>query len=71
MRAMFGGPNKLIALTESGKPARTPTRIRGYATWWSWFCELVRAAYIRNQPVAFLRSGCIPTPDIITKDKLA
>lgn len=66
MRAM--APNKLIALTES-ESLVNPDQERGYATWWSWFCAW-QGSYIRNQPVAFLRS-LYTDADIITKDKLA
>ncbi|TDN40622.1 hypothetical protein A8B98_13285 [Hymenobacter sp. UV11] len=66
MRAM--APNKLIALTESESLAN-PDQIRGYATWWSWFCAW-QGSYIRSQPVGFLTS-LYNDRDIITKDKLA
>ncbi|MFD1469604.1 glycosyl hydrolase [Hymenobacter caeli] len=66
MRAM--APNKLIALTET-ESLVNPDQERGYATWWSWFCAW-QGSYIRNQPVAFLRS-LYADADIITKDELA
>ena len=61
-------PRKLVALTESGSLAN-PDQIRGYATWWSWFCAW-QGTYIRTQQVSFLRS-LYDDRDIITKDKLA
>jgi mannan endo-1,4-beta-mannosidase len=61
-------PRKLVALSESGSLAN-PDQIRGYATWWSWFCAW-QGSYIRNQQVGFLRS-LYSDRDIITKDKLA
>ncbi|MDJ0365327.1 glycosyl hydrolase [Hymenobacter sp. H14-R3] len=61
-------PRKLVALSESGSLAN-PDQIRGYATWWSWFCAW-QGTYIRNQQVGFLRS-LYNDRDIITKDKLA
>ena len=61
-------PRKLIALSESGSLAN-PDQIRGYATWWSWFCAW-QGTYIRSQQVGFLRS-LYADRDIITKDKLA
>jgi len=66
MRAM--APNKLVALTES-ESLVNPDQVRGYATWWSWFCAW-QGSYIRSQPVAFLTS-LYSDNDIITKDKLA
>ncbi|WP_223649244.1 glycosyl hydrolase [Hymenobacter psoromatis] len=65
MQAM--APNKLIALTET-ESLVNPDQERGYATWWSWFCAW-QGSYIRNQPVAFLKS-LYTDADIITKDKL-
>lgn len=65
MRAM--APNKLIALTET-ESLVNPDQERGYATWWSWFCAW-QGSYIRNQPVAFLKS-LYTDADIITKDEL-
>lgn len=61
-------PRKLVALSESGSLAN-PDQIRGYATWWSWFCAW-QGSYIRNQQVSFLTS-LYNDRDIITKDKLA
>ena len=61
-------PRKLIALSESGSLAN-PDQIRGYATWWSWFCAW-QGTYIRGQKVSFLRS-LYADRDIITKDELA
>lgn len=61
-------PRKLVALTESGT-LLDPDKVRGYGTWWSWFCAW-QGSYIRNQPVSFLRR-IYSDPDIITRDKLA
>ncbi|GAB3636437.1 hypothetical protein GCM10027422_20270 [Hymenobacter arcticus] len=66
MRAM--APNKLIALTESESLAN-PDQVRGYATWWSWFCGW-QGSYIRQQPVGFLTS-LYNDRDVLTKDELA
>ena len=61
-------PRKLVALSES-ESLVNPDQVRGYATWWSWFCAW-QGSYIRNQPVSFLTS-LYNDRDIITKDKLA
>jgi len=61
-------PRKLVALSES-ESLVNPDQVRGYATWWSWFCAW-QGSYIRQQPVSFLTS-LYNDRDIITKDKLA
>ena len=61
-------PRRLVALSES-QSLVNPDQVRGYATWWSWFCAW-QGSYIRNQPKAFL-TQVYTDPDIITKDKLA
>ena len=67
MQTQFA-PRKLVALTESESLA-SPDQIRGYATWWSWFCGW-QGDYIRTQPTAFLTS-LYNDRDILTKDELA
>ena len=67
MQAQFA-PRKLVALTES-ESLVNPDQVRGYATWWSWFCAW-QGSYIRSQPTAFLNS-LYKDPDILTKDELA
>ncbi len=61
-------PRKLIALSESESLAN-PDQVRGYGTWWSWFCGW-QGSYIRQQPTSFLTS-LYNDRDVITKDKLA
>ncbi len=61
-------PRKLVALSESESLANAD-QIRGYATWWSWFCGW-QGSYIRQQPVSFLTS-LYNDRDILTKDELA
>ncbi|WP_331147884.1 glycosyl hydrolase [Hymenobacter sp.] len=66
MQSLFS-PRKLVALTESGTLA-DPDRIRGYGTWWSWFCGW-QGSYIRNQPLPFLQR-IYNDADVITRDEL-
>ena len=66
MQTQFA-PRKLVALTESGT-LTDPDRVRGYGTWWSWFCGW-QGSYIRTQPTAFLRRVYLDR-DIITRDEL-
>ncbi|MBC8083658.1 MAG: T9SS type A sorting domain-containing protein [Hymenobacter sp.] len=66
MQTLFS-PRKLVALTESGT-LTDPDRIRGYATWWSWFCGW-QGSYIRTQPTPFLQR-IYNDADIITRDEL-
>ena len=61
-------PRKLVALSEA-ESLVNPDQVRGYATWWSWFCAW-QGGYIRNQPVSFLKS-LYNDRDILTQDELA
>ena len=67
MQTQFA-PRKLVALTES-ESLVNPNQVRGYATWWSWFCAW-QGSYIRTQPTSFLTS-LYNDRDILTKDELA
>ena len=60
-------PRKLVALTESGT-LTDPDRVRGYGTWWSWFCGW-QGSYIRTQPTPFLQRVYLDA-DVITRDEL-
>ena len=66
MQTQFA-PRKLVALTESGT-LTDPDRVRGYATWWSWFCGW-QGSYIRTQPTPFLQRVYLDA-DVITRDEL-
>lgn len=65
-QTMFGG-HKLVALTETGNPP-DPDKIRGYATWWSWFASW-SGKFVREQPVSYLKR-LYNDQDILTKDEL-
>lgn len=67
MQTLFGG-RKLATLSETGPPP-DPDKVRGYATWWSWFCSW-QGEFVRNQPVAFL-NRVYNDADVLTKDELA
>ena len=66
MQSQFA-PRKLVALTESGT-LTDPDRVRGYGTWWSWFCGW-QGSYIRTQPTPFLQRVYLDA-DVITRDEL-
>lgn len=66
-QTMFGG-RKLVALTETGNPP-DPDKIRGYATWWSWFASW-SGKFVREQPVSYLKR-LYNDADVLTKDELA
>ena len=61
-------PRKLVALSEA-ESLVNPDQVRGYATWWSWFCAW-QGVLIRSQPVSFLKS-LYNDRDILTQDELA
>ncbi|MEJ7664638.1 MAG: glycosyl hydrolase [Hymenobacter sp.] len=61
-------PRKLVALSEA-ESLVNPDQVRGYATWWSWFCAW-QGVLIRSQSKTFLKS-LYNDRDIITQDELA
>ena len=67
MQALLGG-KKLVALTETGN-LPDPDKVRGYATWWSWFMVWPGNNYIRKQPLDFLKA-VYNDKDVITRDEL-
>ncbi|CAN5596397.1 hypothetical protein BH09BAC4_BH09BAC4_02150 [soil metagenome] len=66
-QAQFTG-KKLVVLTESGN-LPNPDKVRGFATWWSWFCAWTGADYIKKQPIDFLQKVYTDS-DVITRDEL-
>ncbi|WP_461055848.1 glycosyl hydrolase [Spirosoma arcticum] len=58
---------KLVALSETGNPPNM-AKVRGFATWWSWFSTWT-GDYIRNQPVDAL-TALFNDADVITRDEL-
>lgn len=67
MQNLVGG-KKLVALTETGN-LPDPQKVRGYATWWSWFMVWPGNDYIKKQPLDFLKA-VYSDKDIITRDEL-
>jgi len=66
-QALFDG-KKLVALTETGN-LPNPDKIRGFATWWSWFAVWTGTDYIKKQPIDQLKAVYADT-DVITRDEL-
>jgi mannan endo-1,4-beta-mannosidase len=62
------GTRKLVALTETGN-LPDPDKVRGYATWWSWFMVWTGDGYIKKQPLDFL-NAVYNDKDVITRDEL-
>ncbi len=67
MQNLLGG-RKLVALTETGN-LPDPDKVRGYATWWSWFMVWTGNDYIKKQPLDFLKA-VYNDRDVITRDEL-
>ncbi|MBC3783893.1 glycosyl hydrolase [Spirosoma utsteinense] len=66
-QAQFNG-KKLVALTETGN-LPNPDKIRGFATWWSWFAVWTGTDYIKKQPIDLLKAVFMDE-DVITRDEL-
>ncbi|CAG5074647.1 hypothetical protein DYBT9623_05334 [Dyadobacter sp. CECT 9623] len=66
-QGQFNG-KKLVALTETGN-LPNPDKIRGFATWWSWFAVWTGADYIKKQPIDQLKAVYADN-DVITRDEL-
>lgn len=65
--AQFNG-KKLITLSETGN-LPNPDKIRGFATWWSWFAVWTGNDYIKNQSIDMLKK-VFTDEDVITRDEL-
>ncbi len=66
-QAQFNG-KKLVTLSESGN-LPNPDKIRGFATWWSWFAVWTGNDWIKKQPIELLQK-VFTDPDVITRDEL-
>jgi hypothetical protein len=64
---LFNG-KKLVALTETGN-LPNPDKVRGFATWWSWFAVWTGNDYIKKQPIDQLKA-VYEDNDVITRDEL-
>ncbi|MES2731853.1 MAG: CBM35 domain-containing protein [Bacteroidota bacterium] len=65
MQNLFGG-NKLVTLSETGNVPNAD-KIRGFATWWSWFTEW--AGLVKQQPDDVL-NAIYHDEDVLTRDEL-
>ena len=66
-QSQFNG-KKLVTLSETGN-LPNPDKIRGFATWWSWFSVWTGDDYIKKQSIDLLKK-VYTDQDIITRDEL-
>ena len=59
---------KMVALTETGNLPNMD-KVRGFATWWSWFSVWTGTDWIRKQPIDQLKA-VYNDVDVITRDEL-